>query len=205
MKDIDRLDEHASQYEPNQGDILRRQKKKTLITKILWFALKDLIYHGVLFILFFLFVKRLIVTEMQHESTLERNILIIFSMLATLIHALITGFELSGDGERRRAFLQTLKTHSFSPLLMLNTAAPDLTLMTLCHLAVQLPFVLFYHAFGFFYPSPTIIEEFYCMEAGWMELTRIGVIGALLQTFVFIIIVTIVRYTVYSRWNKEKI
>ena len=205
MKDIDRLDEHAGQYEPKPGDILRRQKKKTLITKILWFALKDLIYHGVLFILFFLFVKRLIATEMQHESTLERNILIIFSMLATLIHALITGFELSGDGERRRAFLQTLKSQSFSPLLMLNTAAPDLTLMTVCHLAFQLPFVLFYHAFGFFYFSPTFIEEFYCMEAGWMELTRIGLVGALLQTLVFIIIVTIVRYTVYSRWNKEKI
>lgn len=205
MKDMDRWDEHASQYEPGEQELLRRRKKRLLIKRILWFALKDVLYHGVTLILFFLFAKRMIDAEVYHESGLERPILIIFSMVATLIHALITGFELSGDGERRRAFLQLLDKRPFTPLLPLETASPDLTMMTVCHLAIQLPFVLFHHALGFFYPRLTVIEQFYSMDAGWMELTRVGIIGALLHTLVFILIVTAVRYVVYCRWNKEKI
>lgn len=205
MKDIDRLDEHANLYEPGEREILRQRRKRKLIKQILWTLFKNLVYHGVTMILFFLFIKRMIESEVYHESGLERNILIIFALLATLIHALITGFELSGDGERRRAFLQLLKNQPYSPLLSLNTAVPDLTVIAICHIGFQLPFVLFYHALGFFYPHLTIVEEFYCMDAGWMELTRIGMIGALLHTLVFILIVAIVRYTIYAKWNKEKI
>ncbi|MBQ7397387.1 MAG: hypothetical protein IJW09_01015 [Clostridia bacterium] len=205
MKDIDRLDEHASQYEPDEREVLQQKQKRRRIKQVLWVVGKNLLYRAATLILFFLFVSRMIETEVYHESGLERNVLIAFSVVFTIIHALITGFELSGDGERRRAFLQMLNTRTFTRLLPLEVAAPDLTLLMICHLAVQLPFALFHHALGFFYPQPTIIEQFYCMDAGWMELTRFGIIGALLHTFVFILIVTVVRYIVYLRWNKEKI
>ena len=205
MKDIDRLDEHASQYEPDEHELLLQRQKRRRIKQVLWVVGKNLLYHAATLILFFLFVSRMIETEVYHESGLERNVLIAFSVVFTIIHALITGFELSGDGERRRTFLQLLNTRTFTRLLPLEVAAPDLTLLMICHLAVQLPFALFHHALGFFYPQPTIIEQFYCMDAGWMELTRFGIIGALLHTLVFISIVTVVRYFVYSRWNKEKI
>ncbi len=205
MKDIDLLDEHANRNEPGEQEILRQRHKRALTKKILWFILKDILYHAVTMILFFLIVKRVINTEIYHESGLERSILIIFALIATLIHAIVTAFELSSDGERRRAFLQLLKARPFSPLLPLEVASPDLTLICLCHLGVQLPYALFYHALGFFYNRLTIVEQFYCMDAGWMELVGVGIIGALLHTFVFTLIVTVLRYGIYCRWNKEKI
>lgn len=205
MKDIDLLDEYANRNEPGEHEILRQRQKRRLIKQILWIFLKDALYHGVTLILFFLFTKRIIATELYHESGLHRNVLIIYALFATLIHAIITGFELSGDGERRRAFLQLLKTRSFSPLMALEAASPDLTRLCLCHLAFQLPYVLFYHALGFLYPYMTIVEQFYCMDAGWMELVGVGIIGALLHTFVFVLLVTVIRYKIYQRWNKERI
>jgi hypothetical protein len=43
------------------------------------------------------------------------------------------------------------------------------------------------------------------MDAGLMEWTRVGILGAVLNTLFFVLATTIVRYLIYCRWNKEKI
>ena len=86
MKDIDRLDEHASQYEPDEREVLQQKQKRRRIKQVLWVVGKNLLYHAATLILFFLFVSRMIETEVYHESGLERNVLIAFSVVFTIIH-----------------------------------------------------------------------------------------------------------------------
>jgi hypothetical protein len=205
MKDIDRFDEHANLNEPSEQDILRARQKKKKFKQAVRFLIKNFLYHAVTLILFSLFVERMIETELYHETGLEKNVLIIFGLLATVIHILIAGLELSGDGESRRAFCKLLDQRPFTPSLPLKVAGPELKVIAICHLAFQLPFTLFHHLLGFYYPIPTLIEKFYCMDAGWMELTGLGIVGALLHTIVFMLGTTALRYLVYLRWKKEKI
>jgi hypothetical protein len=205
MRDIDRFDEHANLNEPSEQDILRARKKKLKFKQAVRFLIKNFLYHAVTLILFSLFVKRMIEAEVYNETGLERGVLIGFALLATVIHILITGLEVSGDGERRRAFNKLLDGRPFTPDLPLRIEGPELIVIGICHLAFQLPFALFHHLLGFFYPAPTIIEKFYCMDAGWMEMVHFGILGALLHTLVFIMGTTVLRYLVYLRWKKEKI
>lgn len=205
MKDIDRFDEHANLNEPSEQDILRARQKKLRFKQAVRFLIKNFLYHAVTLILFSLFTNRMIETEIYNKTGLERNILIGYALLATVVHILIAGLEIAGDGERRRTFNQLLDARAFTPDLPLKLEGQEWIVMGICHLAFQLPFVLFYHLLGFYYPLPTIIEKFYCMDAGWMEMVRFGILGALLHTIVFMLGTTALHYLVYLRWKKEKI
>ena len=205
MRDIDRFDEHANWNEPSEQDILRARQKKLRFKQSLRFLIKNFLYHAVTLILFSLFVKRMIEAELYNKTGLERGVLIVFSMLATAIHILISGLEISGDGERRRTFNKLLDVRPFTADLPLKLEGAELIVIGICHLAFQLPFVLFHHLLGFYYPIPTLMEKLYCMDAGWMEMVHFGILGALMHTLVFMLGTTALRYLVYLRWNKEKI
>lgn len=205
MRDIERFDEHANLNEPSEQDILRARKKKLKFKQALRFLIKNFLYHIVTLIMFSLFVKRMIEAEVYNETGLERGVLIVFALLATAIHILIAGLELSGNGESRRAFNKLLDQRPFTPDLPLRIEAPELMVIGICHFAFQLPFALFHHTLGFFYPTPTLIEKFYCMDAGWMELVHFGILGALLHTLIFTLGTAVFRYFVYLQWRKEKI
>ena len=205
MKDIDRFDEHANRNEPSEQDILRARQKKQTFRKALHFLIKNFVYHAVTLILFSLFTKRMIETEIYNKTGLERGILVGYALLATTIHIVITGLELLRDGERRRDFNKLLDQRPFTPSLPITCMLPDIKVIAICHLAFQLPFALFHHLLGFYYPIPTLIEMFYCMDAGWMEMVRFGILGALLHTLVFTLGTAVFRYFVYLQWRKEKI
>ena len=205
MKDIDRFDEHANRNEPSEQDILRARQKKQTFRKALHFLIKNFVYHAVTLILFSLFTKRMIETEIYNKTGLERGILVGYALLATTIHIVITGLELLRDGERRRDFNKLLDQRPFTPSLPITCMLPDIKVIAICHLAFQLPFALFHHLLGFYYPIPTLIEMFYCMDAGWMEMVGVGILGALLHTLVFTLGTAVFRYFVYLQWRKEKI
>ena len=205
MKDIDRFDEHANRNEPSEQDILRARQKKQTFRKAVHFSIKNFVYHAVTLILFSLFTKRMIETEIYNKTGLERGILVGYALLATTIHIVITGLELLRDGERRRDFNKLLDQRPFTPSLPITCMLPDIKVIAICHLAFQLPFALFHHLLGFYYPVPTLIEMFYCMDAGWMEMVRFGILGALLHTLVFTLGTAVFRYFVYLQWRKEKI
>jgi len=209
MKDIDRFDEQANLNLPSEQSILRAKRKKAAIKSGFRFLVKNFLYHLATLILFSLFISRMIEAEMINKTGIESHVLIAYALFATFIHILITGLELARDGERRREFNMLLDQRPFTPLLPLKLMLPEWTTISICHLAFQVPFVVFYHALGMYYQTPgapaMLMEKFYCMDAGWMELTGVGVVGALFHTLVFALCTGILRYLVYLNWKKEKI
>ena len=63
--------------------------------------------------------------------------------------------------------------------------------------------MIFYHFFGFSYAFPTVIDNFYVLDAGLMELTGIGIVGAILNTLLFTALHTLFRFMTYRRWKRE--
>jgi len=209
MKDIDRFDEQANLNAPSEQDILRARQKKQTFRQALRFLIKNFLYHVVTLIMFSLFISRMIETEIINKTGIENRVLIGYALFATFIHILITGLELARDGERRRAFNMLLDQRPFTASLPFWLMLPELKAITVCHVVFQIPFVIFYHALGMYYQTPgapaMLMEKFYCMDAGWMELTGVGIVGALLHTLVFVLCTGVIRYLVYLRWKKEKI
>ena len=60
-------------------------------------------------------------------------------------------------------------------------------------LVFQLPFLIFYAAFGMSLTQPLVFETFYVMDAGSYLLTGSAILGVLLNTLVFALIYTCVR------------
>ena len=205
MKDIDRFDEHANQNEPSEQDVLRARQKKQTFRQAIQFLIKNFLYHVVTLIMFSLFINRMIETEIYNKTGLERGVLIGYALLATVIHIIITGLELLRDGERRRDFNKLLDQRPFTPDLPITLMLHDMKVIAISHLVFQLPFALFHHLLGFSYVMPLVIEKFYCMDAGWMEMVQFGILGALLHTLVFTLGTAVFRYVVYLQWRKEKI
>jgi uncharacterized oligopeptide transporter (OPT) family protein len=205
MKDIDRFDEDVRMNPVDQKCIDRQKRTRARIKQALMFTAQLFLFHLIVLLFYSLFVNTTIKTEIYHESGLERTILLVFSLFVTALFAIISGLQLAGDGAHRRAFSQALADSPFIPLLPLSHIYPKLAVQGICYLAFQLPFVLFHLALGFYYPQPTAIEKFYSMDAGLMEWTRVGILGAILNTLLFLVVTTLVRYLIYCRWNKEKI
>jgi len=57
--------------------------------------------------------------------------------------------------------------------------------------------------FGFSYVYPTLIDKFFTLDAGFMELTGIGIVGAILSTLMFTALHAIFRFFTYRRWKSE--
>ena len=205
MKDIDRFDEDVKNVSPDQAQIERRKRMRAQVSHALRFTGQLFLFHLIALLFFSLFINTAIQTELYHRSGLERAVLLVFSLFATLMFGLIAGLQVAGDGPRRRAFAQRLSETPFTPTLALTHILPPLATQAICYTAFQLPFVLFHLALGFYYVKPTVIEKFYSMDAGLMEWTRVGILGAVLNTLLFALVTTIVRYRIYCRWNKEKI
>ena len=205
MKDIDRFDEDVKNTPTDPAKIERQKRMREQVSHALRFTGQLFLFHLIALLFFTLFISTAIKTELYHESGLERAILLVFSLFATLLFALISGLQVAGDGPRRRAFAQCLSDTPFTPTLVLTHILPPLATQAICYAVFQLPFALFHLALGFYYERPTVIEKFYSMDAGLMEWTRVGILGAVLNTLFFVLATTIVRYLIYCRWNKEKI
>ena len=57
----------------------------------------------------------------------------------------------------------------------------------------QIPFLIFYAAFGMSLTQPLVFETFYVMDAGSYLLTGSAILGVLLNTLVFALIYTGIR------------
>ncbi len=205
MKNIDRYDDEARLLTPDEETVAKQKKKRAVIKQGLKFAVKLIICHIVGYILYVSLFGSAVDAEVYYQTGLEKNIMAWVTTIAVAVISLITCFEVSRDGEKRRAFGYLLDTEKMSFSLFWRLASKDIVLYTLVYFLFQVPMCIFHHILGFYYLQPTVIEGFYVIDVGFMELTGIGFLGGLITALLFFLFYSAFRYLTYFRWSREKI
>ena len=201
MKNIDKYDEEVKNIDTEE--VARFKAKIAERKALLLFSAKLFIYHLAACVLYIIMFSPATGAEVAHDTNGEAGILSFFCVIAISLFSLFISFELSSKGELRRDFTDLLKIESMTPKLLWSLSRKPIIRYGIIYLVIQLPFVVFHHFFGFEYVYPTVIDNFYTIDAGLMELTGIGIVGAILNTLLFTVLHALFRFMTYRRWKRE--
>lgn len=201
MKNIDKYDEEVKNVDAQE---VARIKQKTAEKKsLILFAAKMFIFHIAACILYIIMFSPSTGAEVAHDTGGEAGLLAFFSVLAITFFSLFISFELSSKGELRRDFTDLMKSEKMSAKLFWSLSGKPIVRYGIIYFVFQLPFAIFHHFFGFEYVYPTVIDNLYTLDAGLMELTGIGILGAILNALLFTALHALFRFMTYIRWKKE--
>ena len=201
MKNIDKYDEEVKNIDTEE--VARIREKIAEKKAIILFSAKLFIYHLAACVLYIIMFSPATGAELAHDTKGEVGILSFFCVIAITLFSLFISFELSSKGELRRDFTTLMKTEAFTLKLLWSLSRKPLVRYGIIYFVIQLPFAVFHHFFGFEYVYPTVIDNFYTMDAGFMELTGIGIVGAILNTLLFTALHALFRFMTYRRWKNE--
>ena len=201
MRDIDKYDEEVKNIDLEE---VERIKQKTAAKKsLILFATKLFIYHLAACVVYIVMFSPSTGAEVAHDTGGEAGLLTFFCLLAITLFALFISFELSSKGELRRDFTDLMKSENFTSKIFWSLSGKPIVRYGIIYFVFQIPFAIFHHSFGFEYVYPTVIDNLYTMDAGLMELTGIGIVGAVLNTLIFTVLHTLFRFMTYRRWKRE--
>ena len=204
MKNIDRYDDEAMRVNVDQAEVERQKEKRARIKRRMLFTVKLFGYHIVAFVLYVFLFSTASDAEVAHETGLEKNVLALVGALAIFFFALFISLELSWNGDARREFKNILKTTPYSVKLPLTLSLDAILPFSIIYFVFQIPAALFHHFFGYSYTDPIIIDSFYTMDMGFMELTGVGFLGAVINTILFAVFLIGIRFFIYRGWKLEK-
>jgi len=206
MKNLDRFDDEVKkEAAPDAAAVQKKKEKTALIKRGIMFTVKIFIYHFVTMIIYSFALSSIVAQDIRDGMGASDNIIFVFSVAAIILFSLIISFELSADGERRRGFLQLIKSEKMSPKLGIRLSLADALVYTAIYFIFQLPFCIFYHSFGFDHLYATAFEKYYVLDLGFMELTGIGILGALINCVLFFLCLILFRCLIYTKWSKDAI
>ena len=201
MKNIDKYDEEVKNIDTEE--VARFKAKIAERKALLLFSAKLFIYHLAACVLYIIMFSPATGAEVAHDTNGEAGILSFFCVIAISLFSLFISFELSSKGELRRDFTDLLKIEPMTLKLLWSLSRKPIIRYGIIYFVIQLPFAVFHHFFGFEYVYPTVIDNFYTIDAGLMELTGIGIVGAILNTLLFTVLHALFRFMTYRRWKSE--
>jgi len=169
------------------------------------FLLILLAVHGMTWLIRAVAFSGIFAEAQSMELPTARIILIVYSVVCVLGFSLWRAIALARDGAARRAYLDmsTERVPSVKELLKLDLKKDLIELAV--YAGLQLPFLIFYSLLGYLYVGGTTFEGFYTMHAGIYEITKIGILGILLDCALYFASLKLFRLPVYRRWEKERI
>ena len=87
---------------------------------------------------------------------------------------------------------------------MMSLARDGVIGYSIIYLALQLPEAVYHLFAGYHYVETSIFEYFYVLDIGLMELTRVGIIGAILNTALFAASLFLCRLYIIKGWQKDE-
>jgi len=185
--------------------VKNREALKKLMKKTFFGLLFLVIIHVIALVMRAVFLASIIAQSVEAEDGIAWGATVLFSFVIVAIFSVWRGVELARNGEARRAFLtdtaEQSPTLTFSLTRVFQRNAVDFILFAV----MQLPFLIFYAAFGYYYTGGTILERFYSMEAGFYVLTGWGVLGFLISCAYYILLQTVIELIVYKLWDRDRI
>ena len=201
MSNYNKYTDEVNNVDPLEVERLRK-KNETKRRDIL-FAAKMLIFHIAACVIYIIIFSPSTDAEIAHDTKGEAAILAFFSVIAIAIFSFIISLETSAKDDLRREYSDRMKNEGLTRDMFFSHVKNFLIRYGVIYLIFQLPFVIFHHFFGFGYLYPTVIDNLYTMDAGLMELTGIGVLGALLNVILFCGLLTFFNYLTFKRWKSE--
>ena len=169
------------------------------------FALILMAVHGMTWLIRAVAFSSIFSESQVMGLSLARTILIIYSIVCVLGFSLWRAISRARDGASRRAYLDMSveRVPTAKELLRLDLKKDLIELAV--YAGLQLPFLIFYSVLGYLYVGGTTFEGFYTMHAGIYEITKIGIIGILMDCALYFASVKLFRLPVYRQWEKERI
>ena len=143
--------------------------------------------------------------SVEDGDGMAKAITVCFSLVVCVIFCLYCASTYAQDGERRRSFTALAKEQSVTWKDMLRWSWKKHLIHAAMFAVFQLPFLVFYSCFGIVYVNGTFFDSFYCMEAGFYEMTGIGIVGFFLHCGVLFIGQCIGDAVVYRQWDKQRV
>ena len=157
MRNIDRYDEEVKNIDIAEVERLKRKRDDQRAA--LLFAAKLFVFHIAAFVIYVIIFSPASDAEVAHDTSGEAGIIAFFSALAITFFSFFISLELSSKGELRRDFTDRMKKEKMSLKLFWELSGRPILTYAVIYFIFQLPFVVFYHFFGFSYVYHLILLQ----------------------------------------------
>lgn len=171
-------------------------KRKTIKELIKW-AFMLIIAHLATMLIFGLVVSSSVARVALDDPLRARTVVFWIGLILQAFFVLIYSKFLSrfGDTDYRREFRAAVKNENVSVLEFYRSSLLIENLLKLVVFAVfQIPFTVFYSAFGLDLVYTTGLEQFYIMDAGAYALTNSALLGFFLNTVLFGVVFLAIQF-----------
>ena len=184
-----------------------KEQNLTLRTRIIrgivkWFFGLCLLHVLALILYSFLFAP-MVRQSVQYKDGMEKSITVLFSFLFLAVLSFWETLEYKGDSTEKHRQNLAMKEAGYRFLPYFGRECARFAWRLPMYLLFQVPMLMFYSMWGYYYLNQHAIEKFYAAEAGFYVLAGNGVLGWLLSGAVWMLFGAIGRYAVIRKREEE--
>ena len=175
--------------------------------KYILFILKLILAYGLAMALYgILFSSAAAQAADNDEAWVAAQLLGLFGALAYAIFNMVFVVQFAKDSVLRRAFRQATQGRALTTVDYLRYTLREVLIFTAIYAAVQLPYCIFYTAFGYDHVHAIIVDQFFVMAAGVYTLCGgNGYLGLMMSTLFFASIQLMARTVILRRWDVDRL
>ncbi len=198
-------------FEQQQDEYHRLQKEKRAKGKYVMDNMgKSLIYllvgNAFAFVIY-LFLLEKLVSEKVYAGDDVSGLVCTYSFIMQIVVLFIAFSIMYGKNpDEQRTILHASRTESFSRMAYYVMTWRRVAWITpVMYLIMQLPFMLYYARFGYFYEAETRFAHFYIPQLALCEWTQSAFFGVVCNVLISAVIYGIVILIAQHRWLRERI
>lgn len=178
--------------------------RRTLIIRsiVKWFFGLCLL-HVLALLLYSVLFAPMVRQSVEYKDGMEKSITVFFSFLFLAVLSFWETLEYRGDSTEKHRQNLAMKEADYRFLRYLGRECARFAYRLPMYLLFQLPMLMFYSMWGYYYLNQHPIEKFYAAEAGFYVLAGNGVVGWLLSGAVWMLFGAIGRYAVIRKREEE--
>lgn len=201
MGNIDKYDYEAREGNVDKEALAAEKKKRETIRRRIMFVFKTFLCHLAAVALYLVVFANTGDFKSYYDVQEERIVLIIFSIIAVAVYGFIISIELGKNAAAREAFI---KDRPFERKKRIALAKGNVVSYSVIYAIFQLPAAIYHLFAGYDYIETSIFEYFYVLDMGLMELTHIGLVGAVLNTVIFAATLFVSNLITCRHWQADE-
>lgn len=201
MSNLNRYDYETTDANVDKEALAAEKAKRIETKRRMLFVFKTVIYHLIALAVYLVVFANTGDFESYYDESEERVVLIIFSAIAVAVFGALNSIELMKSTDKKEAFI---KDRPFERKKTLSVALGDVRVYTIIYAILQIPAAIYHLFAGFDYIETSLLEHFYVLDMGLMELCRFGLLGIILNCIIFAAFLFLFRLSICRRWQKDE-
>ena len=201
MGNLDKYDYEALGANVDKEALAAEKKKREIARGRILFLFKTFLCHLAAVVLYLVVFANTGDFQSYYDVAEERTVLIIFSSIAVVIFGALISIELGKNASAREIYI---KDRPFDKKKRVSLALENVVSYSVIYLAFQMPAAIYHLFAGYDYIETSIFEYFYVLDMGMMELTRVGILGAILNTAIFAATLFVCNIFTCRRWQADE-